>query len=330
MLIPPHIRASFMPNPPLDHYPPLRRRRKHAITGVGALVKELQAAAAKTNGSPSPPKTALPTPQMIRQAKREAKAKEHKQALEPMIEDYRKKAKEHGGEFEGMNCYNTLFVGRLAYEVTDRKLLREFEAFGNVKFIKIVKDTSSKESSSAEGGPEGGGKSRGYAFVEYEDEEDMKRAYRAADGMRMEGRDIVVDVERGHTVPSWLPRRLGGGLGGTRLGGPAQNVTRPGRFDPTRPPAPPAEANMMMMGRGGGYRDGPPGPPPYGMGRGGGDRYGGPPRGRFGGGNGGGYDDRFGGGRGGGGGYDDRKRRRSPSPDRRYGGGGGRGPRPRY
>jgi U1 small nuclear ribonucleoprotein len=266
---------------------------------------------------------------MIRQAKREAKAKAHQQTLEPMIEDYRKKAKEHGGEFEGMNCYNTLFVGRLAYEVTDRKLLREFEAFGNVKFIKIVKDTSSKAGSSTEGAPEGG-KSRGYAFVEYEDEEDMKRAYRAADGMRMEGRDIVVDVERGHTVPSWLPRRLGGGLGGTRLGGPAQNVTRPGRFDPTRPAAPPPEANMMTMGRGGGYRDGPPGPPPYGMGRGGGDgdRYGGPPRGRFGGG-GGGYDDRFGGGRGGGGGYDDRKRRRWPSPDRRYGG-GGRGPRPRY
>ena len=60
------------------------------------------------------------------------------------------------------------------------------------------------------------GKSRGYAFVEYENEEDMKRAYRAADGMRLEGRPIVVDVERGHTVPNWLPRRLGGGLGATR------------------------------------------------------------------------------------------------------------------
>jgi U1 small nuclear ribonucleoprotein len=60
------------------------------------------------------------------------------------------------------------------------------------------------------------GKSKGYGFVEYENEEDMKRAYRAADAMRIEGRDIVVDVERGHTVPTWLPRRLGGGLGGTR------------------------------------------------------------------------------------------------------------------
>ena len=44
----------------------------------------------------------------------------------------------------------------------------------------------------------------------------MKRAYRGGDAMRIEGRPIVVDVERGHTVPLWLPRRLGGGLGGTR------------------------------------------------------------------------------------------------------------------
>jgi U1 small nuclear ribonucleoprotein len=44
----------------------------------------------------------------------------------------------------------------------------------------------------------------------------MKRAYRAADGMKIEGRYIVVDVERGHTVPTWC-RDDHGGLGGTRL-----------------------------------------------------------------------------------------------------------------
>ena len=33
------------------------------------------------------------------------------------------------------------------------------------------------------------------SFVEFEEEEAMKRAYRAADGMRIEGRHIVVDVE---------------------------------------------------------------------------------------------------------------------------------------
>ena len=56
--------------------------------------------------------------------------------------------------------------------------------------------------------------------------------------MKIEGRHIVVDVERGHTVPAFLPRRLGGGLGGTRLGGKGKNVTAPGRYDPSKPSMP--------------------------------------------------------------------------------------------
>mmetsp|Transcript_244 Transcript_244/g.460 ORF Transcript_244/g.460 Transcript_244/m.460 type:complete len:322 (-) Transcript_244:35-1000(-) len=299
MLMPPHIRATFMPNPPLEHFPPVTYRRKHPITGVSSYLEHFE----KT---PPPPKEIKPTPKMLKEEARKKKQQEHMKALEPLIEEYRKLQKESGGEFEGINCYNTLFVGRLAYEVNERKLLRDMESFGPVKYIKIIKDKEEK--------------SRGYAFVEYENEEDMKRAYRAADGMRIEGRHILVDVERGHTVPSFLPRRLGGGLGGTRLGSKYMNVTRPGRFDPSKPDAGPP---MAAMGRGGppppppGYQARHESPqPPYGMGRGGGDRYRGPPPPR---GGGGGY--------GSGGDYD-RKRRRSPSPGRRYG--GGRDQRRRY
>merc|ERR1719510_918245 len=60
------------------------------------------------------------------------------------------------------------------------------------------------------------GKPRGYAFVEYEHERDMHSAYKRADGKKLDGRRVLVDVERGRTVKGWLPRRLGGGLGGTR------------------------------------------------------------------------------------------------------------------
>jgi U1 small nuclear ribonucleoprotein 70kDa len=31
------------------------------------------------------------------------------------------------------------------------------------------------------------------------------------DGLKIEGRRILVDVERGHTVRGWKPRRLGAG-----------------------------------------------------------------------------------------------------------------------
>ena len=39
--------------------------------------------------------------------------------------------------------------------------------------------------------------SRGYAFVEFEDERDAKTAYKQADGKKIDGRRVMVDVERG-------------------------------------------------------------------------------------------------------------------------------------
>jgi U1 small nuclear ribonucleoprotein 70kDa len=336
MLMPPHIRATFMPNPPLPQIPKLHARRKHAITGIHSHPWILQEVALMEQKKEQEDPTAMdttsrlvhPSRKQLKELKQREKNQLHEERLQPLIEEYRKGQRKCGGEFEGMNCYNTLFVGRLAYEVTDRKLYREMSTFGPVKDIRLITEKDSD------------GKSRGYAFVEFENEEDMKRAYRAADAMKIEGREIVVDVERGHTVPSWLPRRLGGGLGGTRIGGPHENVNRPGRFDSSKAAssAEPLGGSMSGMGsgppsapygRGGSVypSEGPP-PPlssrPGGYGRGGGNYGRGhtppppPPmhhdydRGRY----------------GGGGGSDrDRKRNRSPSPDRRHGGGGGGGRR---
>lgn len=386
-MMPPHIRATFMPDPPLKHLPnPARRRpkqyvdpdetkkeeeedkkegdqrateprtangkskpgsgndnpRRHmpkvkgGLAGVGRYLAQFER-------TPPPPRKVGPTPQAIKQAKLKKLSEQHEEKLRPKVEAYRAEQKEGGGEYEGMNCYNTLFVGRLAYEVTERKLLREMEAFGPVKDLRLIREKQPNGSNGDNGDQNEEVKSRGYAFVEYEHEEDMKRAYRSADGMRIEGRAIVVDVERGHTVPNWLPRRLGGGLGGTRLGGKDKNFSYPGRFDPSKPRQ--APTGGMMMG-GGGSAGGPgggppPGPPPgygYGGDRGGrgrgryddryDDRRGGPPPGYYDDRRGGRNDDRRGGGgyyddrRGGssGGYYDDRDRKRrrsrSLSPDR--------------
>lgn len=51
----------------------------------------------------------------------------------------------------------------------------------------------------------------------------LAAAYKQADGKKIDNRRVVVDVERGRTVPNWRPRRLGGGLGTTRLGGEEVN-----------------------------------------------------------------------------------------------------------
>merc|ERR1712098_923483 len=98
---------------------------------------------------------------------------------------------------------------------------REFEQYGVVKSIRMV--ISTKDS-----------KPRGYAFIEYEHEKDMHSAYKHADGKKIDGRRVLVDVERGRTVKGWLPRRLGGGLGGTRRGGDHENVRHSGRDDTRR------------------------------------------------------------------------------------------------
>jgi len=74
-------------------------------------------------------------------------------------------------------------VGRLSYDTTERKLRREFEPFGTIKSIQMVHDLE--------------GRPRGYAFVEFEREDDMTKAYKQADGKKIDGRRIVVDVERG-------------------------------------------------------------------------------------------------------------------------------------
>lgn len=235
MMMPPHIRATFMPNPPPKPLPrPIKRRSKEAwyqrfvddaskdtttkkselqfLTGVAAYMNQFERTA------PPPVKKPLLTPTQFKRLKAEHKEKIHREQLEPLIAQYMAEKKASRGEFEGMNCYKTLFVGRLAYEVSERKLLREFETHGPIKDIRVIYSTTNK---SDENNNNSDKKkiSRGYAFIEYEREEDMKRAYKYADAMRIDGRAIVVDVERGHTVPNFLPRRLGGGLGVTRAAG---------------------------------------------------------------------------------------------------------------
>lgn len=54
-------------------------------------------------------------------------------------------------------------------------------------------------------------------------------AYKQADGKKIDNRRVLVDVERGRTVPNWRPRRLGGGLGTTRIGSEDANQRQLGR-----------------------------------------------------------------------------------------------------
>merc|ERR1711988_591577 len=124
----------------------------------------------------------------------------HKEELKEFLEKYdpHKDANASGDPFK------TLFVARISYDTTEKKLKREFEVFGSIKKTRMIYDQK--------------GKPRGYAFLEYEHERDLKNAYKQGDGKKIDGRRVMVDVERGRTVEGWLPRRLGGGRGPGRQG----------------------------------------------------------------------------------------------------------------
>lgn len=157
----------------------------------------------------------------------------------------------------------------MSYETTEKDLEREFGRYGPIERIRIVKaedGDSSKPSNKKK-------KHRGYAFILYEREKDMKgtfvplltrltsaAAYKETDGIRIKDRRVLVDVERGRTVKDWRPRRLGGGLGGRGYTRPTQvrPVAFSGPSDPARVGGFRGSAGGRDGFRGGGDR-GPPG-----------------------------------------------------------------------
>ena len=91
------------------------------------------------------------------------KIDEKKRALQEKIETELSNwnPKEASSEQITSDPFKTIFVGGLKYSVTERQVKREFERFGEVKKVSIVKEKDS-------------GKPRGYAFVEFERERDVK------------------------------------------------------------------------------------------------------------------------------------------------------------
>ncbi|KAJ3092314.1 U1 small nuclear ribonucleoprotein 70 kDa [Quaeritorhiza haematococci] len=272
-LLPPNLLKLFAPRPPLPYLEPLDRdpveRRRPVISGVGEFLPHC-----KDHDLDYKPTETI---EERRKRRKEEKAAAAAIAVQKALEEWDPATDENATS----DPYKTLFIARLSYDTTEKTLRREFEVYGAIKTIRMVHDEKT-------------GKPRGYAFIEYERERDMKAAYKDADGMKIDGRRILVDVERGRTVKGWKPRRLGGGLGGTRIGAPEQNQRYTGRD---------GASNEQHRG-GGGYGGGG-----YGQGFGGGGYGGGGGGYRGGYGGGGGYRDRDRGG-GGFGGFRDRDRDR--------------------
>ncbi|KAJ3022509.1 hypothetical protein HKX48_006051, partial [Thoreauomyces humboldtii] len=247
--LPPNLLKLFAPRPSLAYLDPLdtdpAERRGPKITGIGQFLE--QCVGHDVDYAPT---------ESIAEKKRRKK-EERDQRAKASIEQAQAVWDPSKDPGVASDPYKTLFVSRLSYETTEKELKREFEKFGPIKTLRIVTDPETQ-------------KSRGYAFVEYEREKDMKAAYKEGDGLKLNDRRILVDVERGRTVKGWKPRRLGGGLGGTRIGGPDVNQRwsgREGGYSGGGPPGGGFQSGGYHGGGGGygggghvdgGYRGGPP------------------------------------------------------------------------
>lgn len=76
-----------------------------------------------------------------------------------------------------------LFIGSLAYATTDDSLRAFFEQVGPVASAKVIMDRDS-------------GRSKGFGFVEFENEADNQKAIDQLNGQELDGRAITVNEAR--------------------------------------------------------------------------------------------------------------------------------------
>ncbi|KAK3033810.1 hypothetical protein RJ639_034228, partial [Escallonia herrerae] len=235
----------FEARAPLEFKPPPEKRKCPPYTGMAQFVDSFA-----EPGEPeyAPPVQKAETPMLRWYRRREGREAQRRARVHKLrLEEGARKAAEDFEKFDPNNDpnvsgdpYKTLFVARLNYETTESRIKREFEAYGPIKrfLVRALAATKTlpfgfrgyqKHFSSSEDflvrlvADKEKNRPRGYAFIEYMHTRDMKAAYKQADGRKLDNRRVLVDVERGRTVPNWRPRRLGGGLGTTRVGGEEVN-----------------------------------------------------------------------------------------------------------
>ena len=102
-----------------------------------------------------------------------------------------------------------IFVAKLSFDTQSEDLREAFEAFGEVSSAKVIDDRFT-------------GKSRGFGFVEMDDDDDAMEAIRELNDSELDGRTIVVKKAE--------PRGERGDRGGNRGGGHRGGGNRGGGY----------------------------------------------------------------------------------------------------
>ena len=94
------------------------------------------------------------------------------------------------------NPYKTLFVYKLGKNIDENLLKNEFEEFGTIKEVKIIRNRK--------------GENKGYAFIEFERTKDFREALERGNKKKINGRHVNVEAERGRTDNKFKPMRFWG------------------------------------------------------------------------------------------------------------------------
>ncbi|KAG2370665.1 hypothetical protein C9374_009105 [Naegleria lovaniensis] len=206
--LPPQIQALFAPGPPLIQLPAIderrRKRSKHSeLTGISGCVDKFEQEEVQYDAEGQKIRTTKYEMPESRRKRKERIKRENAEKAEKELRKALQSWDPNNDTKATSEPFNTLFIAKMNYETTEETLRNAFSKFGPIKAVRVVRDSST-------------GKSRGYAFIEFEKHEDMRDAYNRGDGMEIDQWRVMVDVERGRTVKDWKPRRLGGGLGNSR------------------------------------------------------------------------------------------------------------------
>jgi RNA recognition motif-containing protein len=94
-----------------------------------------------------------------------------------------------------------IYVGNLSWSMTDDDLMNLFTEHGSVTSAKILKDKMN-------------GRSKGFGFVEMEDDEAAKAAIAALNEVEIQGRKLIVNESQPRAEGDRPKRSFGGGGGG--------------------------------------------------------------------------------------------------------------------
>ncbi|KAF9523537.1 hypothetical protein CPB83DRAFT_775312 [Crepidotus variabilis] len=167
-LLPPNLLKLFTPRPPLPYTRPVDRDidriRSKNVTGVGSILAQLREANTESLITAGMAESMEEGEEPVFTHAEETKRQLHREERKAKkAEEFRiaKETYKPADDPEAVgDPYKTLFISRLHKTATETDLRREFEAYGTIERVRIVRDKKNR--------------SRGYAFVVYERERDMK------------------------------------------------------------------------------------------------------------------------------------------------------------